>query len=56
MNKEEFEQERLNWIKDWHSNYRFLDIDFEMYMLMKGITPEEYKKLNDESKLFGYLE
>jgi hypothetical protein len=26
-----------------------LDIDFEMYMLMKGMASEEYKTMNEES-------
>ena len=47
MTKEEFEQHRLEWIKEWHSKYRLLDIDFEMYMLMNGLTPDEYKRLNE---------
>ncbi len=47
MTREEFEQYRLEWIKDWHSKYRLLDIDFEMYMLMNGLTPDEYKRLNE---------
>ena len=38
---------RLEWLKDWHSTYRLLDIDFESYMLMKGVTPDEYKHLNE---------
>lgn len=47
MTKAEFEEHRLEWLKEWHSNYRLLDIDFEMYMVMKGISPDEYKRLNE---------
>jgi len=27
---------------------RLLDIDFECYMLMKGLTKQEYKNLNND--------
>ena len=47
MDKNDFENHRLEWLKDWHSTYRLLDIDFELYMLMKGVTPDEYKRLNE---------
>jgi len=47
MTKTEFEEHRLEWLKEWHSNHRLLDIDFEMYMVMKGISPDEYKRLNE---------
>jgi len=47
MTKAEFEEHRLEWLKEWHSNHRLLDIDFEMYMVMKGISPDEYKRLNE---------
>jgi len=47
MIKSDFEFHRLEWLKEWHSTYRLLDIDFESYMLMKGITPDEYKRLNE---------
>lgn len=47
MTKEEFEQHRQTWIKEWFDHWRLLDIDFEMYMLMNGVTPDEYKRLNE---------
>ena len=47
MDKNDFENHRLEWLKDWHSTYRLLDIDFKSYMLMKGVTPDEYKRLNE---------
>ena len=47
MDKNDFEKHRLEWLGEWHSTYRLLDIDFESYMLMKGVTPDEYKRLNE---------
>ena len=47
MTKEEFEQHRQTWAKEWADKWRLLDIDFEVYMLMKGVTPDEYKRLNE---------
>ena len=49
MTQQEFEQHRKTWIKEWAMKWRLLDIDFEMYMLMKGMAPEEYKSMNEES-------
>lgn len=49
MTKAEFEQYRLTWIREWADKWRLLDIDFETYMLMKGISPDEYKRLNEEN-------
>jgi hypothetical protein len=49
MTQEEFEQYRKTWIKEWAEQWRPLDIDFESYMLMKGMSPDEYKKMNEES-------
>jgi hypothetical protein len=49
MTQQEFEQHRKTWIKEWSDKWRLLDIDFEMYMLMKGMAPEEYKSMNEES-------
>jgi hypothetical protein len=47
MTKEEFKEKRQEWIRDWYSTYRLLDIDFEIYMLMQGMSPDEYKLLNE---------
>ena len=47
MTKQEFEQHRLDWLREWNDKWRHLDIDFESYMLMKGISPDEYKRLNE---------
>jgi len=49
MTQQEFEQHRQTWIKEWADNWRLLDIDFETYMVMKGMAPEEYKAMNEAS-------
>jgi hypothetical protein len=49
MTQQEFEQHRQTWIKEWNDKWRLLDIDFEMYMIMKGMAPEEYKSMNEAS-------
>jgi hypothetical protein len=49
MTKEEFEQHRTKWIKEWSDRWRLLDIDFEAYMVMKGMAPEEFKNMNEVS-------
>ena len=46
--KKEFEEFRKVWLEGFHDHYRLLDIDFEMFMLMKGMTKEEYKYLNND--------
>jgi hypothetical protein len=48
MTKTEFEQYRQKWKDEWFDHWRLLDIDFEMYMLMSGITHEEFEYLNNE--------
>jgi hypothetical protein len=48
MTKQEFEYQRSLWKYEWYNRWRLLDIDFEAYMLMKGITKEEFNKLNKE--------
>lgn len=47
MTQSEFEQHRQTWAKEWADKWRLLDIDFEVYMIMMGITPDEYKSLNE---------
>jgi hypothetical protein len=47
MEKSKFEEHRLEWLKEWYSTYRLLDIDFETYMVMQGVSPDEYKRLNE---------
>ena len=48
LSKEEFEKYRETWKSEWYAHWRLLDIDFEAYMLMKGLTKQEYKNLNSE--------
>ena len=49
MTQQEFNQHRQTWLCEWADKWRLLDIDFESYMLMKGMAPEEYKTMNEES-------
>lgn len=49
MTQEEFEQHRKTWLKEWYNHWRLLDIDFEAYMLIQGVSPDDYKRLNEES-------
>jgi hypothetical protein len=49
MTQQEFEQHRQTWIKEWSDKWRLLDIDFEMYMIMKGMAPDEYRSMNEAS-------
>ena len=53
--KIEFEKFREEWKENWYDFYRLLDIDFECFMLMKGLTKEEYKQLNNEELWKGML-
>jgi len=48
LTKEEFEKFRETWKEEWYDHWRLLDIDFEMYMLMRGLTEEQFKKLNND--------
>ena len=48
MEKEIFEQYRELWKLEWYNHWRLLDIDFEAYMLMKGLPKAEYDRLNKE--------
>jgi hypothetical protein len=48
MDKEKFEGYRKLWKLEWHNHWRLLDIDFEAYMLMKGLPKEEFDRLNKE--------
>jgi hypothetical protein len=49
MTQQEFEQHRQTWIKEWNDKWRLLDIDFEIYMIMKGMAPDEYRTMNEAS-------
>ena len=53
--KIEFEKFREAWKENWYDYYRLLDIDFKAFMLMKGLTVEEYKHLNNEELWKGML-
>jgi len=46
MTQQEFEQHRQTWLREWNDKWRVLDIDFETYMIMKGMSPDEYKSMN----------
>jgi hypothetical protein len=48
MDKEQFEQYRELWKLEWYNHWRLLDIDFESYMLMRGLPKEEFDRLNKE--------
>ena len=48
MNKEQFEEYRKLWKLEWYNHWRLLDIDFEAYMLMRGLPKAEYDILNKE--------
>jgi lipopolysaccharide biosynthesis glycosyltransferase len=48
ITKEEFETFREMWKSEWYEHWRLLDIDFEIYMLMKGLTEDQFKKLNND--------
>jgi len=49
MDKEKFEQYRKLWKLEWKNHWRLLDIDFEAYMLMRGLPKEEFDRLNKET-------
>jgi hypothetical protein len=49
MTQHEFTEHRNTWLKEWADKWRLLDIDFETYMMMKGMTSEEYKAMNEDS-------
>ena len=53
LSKQEFEKYREIWKSEWYDHWRLLDIDFEAYMLMKGLTKEQYNKLNKEKNELG---
>ena len=47
MTQQEFEQHRQTWLREWNDKWRLLDIDFETYMIMKGMAPDEYRNMNE---------
>ena len=46
IDKEMFEKHREFWKSRWCGDSSLLDIDFERYMLMNGLSKEEFNKLN----------
>jgi hypothetical protein len=48
LTKEEFEKFRETWKEEWYDHWRLLDIDFKVYMLMRGLTEKQFKKLNND--------
>ena len=46
MDKEMFEKHREFWKSKWCGDLRLIDTDFERYMLMNGLSTEEFNKLN----------
>jgi hypothetical protein len=48
LTKQEFEKYRELWKLEWYDHWRLLDIDFEAYMLMRGLTKEEFNILNND--------
>jgi len=48
MDRQTFEEYREIWKVEWYNHWRLLDINFETYMLMGGLTKEEFDKLNRE--------
>lgn len=47
MDKKEFEKYRDLWKKEWYNHWRLLDIDFEGYMRMGGMSKTQFNKLNN---------
>ena len=48
VTKQEFNKFREVWKQEWYEHWRLFYIDFEMYMLMKGLTKQEFKNLNND--------
>jgi hypothetical protein len=55
LTKQEFEKYRELWKAEWYDHWRLLDIDFETYMLMRSLTKEQFKKLNNDELWKGML-
>ena len=49
MELEEFIKHKATWLKEWHWKHRLMDVDFESYMLMRGLSREEFWMLNNQS-------
>ena len=49
MTLQQFIRHQNEWKKDFYSKYRFLDVDFETYILMNtGITKKQFLELMDK--------
>lgn len=48
MDKQTFEEYREIYVKEFYDYWKLLDIDFETYMIMRGLSKQEYDKLNNE--------
>ena len=49
MTLQQFIRHQNEWKKDFYSKHRFLDIDFETYILMNtGITKKQFRELMDK--------
>jgi hypothetical protein len=48
MHYNDFEKYLENWKAEWYDTWRLLDIYFETYMLMRGLTKKQFKKLNND--------
>ena len=54
MTLQQFIRHQNEWKKDFYSKYRFLDVDFETYILMNtGITKKQFRELMDKLVLIS---
>ena len=44
MTKKEFKEHYDEYINNFHSNYRLLDLNFDTTMKMRGMSEEEFRK------------
>lgn len=51
MSNKEFKEHFGHWKDNWYIKYRLLDINFETYMYMQGLSKEEYNKLNNSKNV-----
>lgn len=49
MNLKEFIIHKTRWLNGWSEHMKLGNIDFKTYMLMKGITEEEFDMLDAKS-------
>ena len=50
MTQEDFKTYQQQWKNGYHNHFRLLDIDFRIYMLMKGMSEKEFE---EKIKNFG---